>query len=159
MKKRFGTMALMAITLLCSAMTCSGGDEIDERSTSDTYLALPGTTWESTSWQRDNQVYSDYEDRQCLTITFSDTTYTARLESYKTGAYGTQTSGPSHYFGGDYKFSDTFIAGKYYIRCYDGNSNQECIRFEVMSQGSTRMEGKVYLPTLGETYRVVMTRI
>ena len=148
----------MAITLLCSAMTCSGGDEVDERYTSDTYLTLPESTWESTSCQRDEQSYSDGYARK-LTITFSDATYTARLESYETGAYGTQTSGPSHHYGGNYELSKTFIAGKYEIHCYDGNSNTESIRFEVMSQGSVRMEGKVYFPTLGETYRVVMVRI
>ena len=158
MKKRLGIMALMAITLLCSAMTCSGGDELDERYTSDTYLTLPGTTWESTSWQRDEQGYSD-EYRRTLTITFSDATYTAVLESYKAGAYGTQTSGPSNHYGGKYELSNTFIAGKYFIHCYDGNSNTESIRFEVMSQGSIRMEGKAYFPTLGVTYRVVMVKI
>ena len=157
--KRLGTMALMAVMLLCSAMTCSGGDDPDERYTNDGYLELRGTTWESTSWQTDGQGYSDYDGAQKLTITFSDATYTARLESYSTGAYGTQTSGPSHHYGGNYELSSTIIAGKYYIHCYDGNGGDECIRFEVMSQGSVRMEGKVYFPTLGETCRAVMVKM
>ena len=159
MKTRLGTMALFAIMILCSAMTCSGGEELDERYTSEGYLELRGTTWESTSLQSANQGYNEYEGRKTLTITFRDGTYDARLESYTTDAYGNHISGPMYYYGGNFELSDTFIEGKYYIYCYDGTSKKESIRFEVMSHGSVRMEGYVYFTTLDATYRVVMEKL
>ena len=159
MKKRIGMMALMAIMLLCSAMTCSGGDDADDRYSGDGYLVLRGTTWESTSWQITNQWYSDYEGGHKLTITFHDATYEARFNHADIDSNGNHTSGGTHYYGGNYELSDTFIAEKYNIHCYDGSSNDERIRFEVISQGSIRLEGNVFFPRLGETYRVVMMKI
>jgi len=162
MKKRFGTMALMAIMLLCTAMTCSGGDDSDNRNSNDSYLELRGTTWESTSWMAANQGYSDSDGKKTLTITFRDATYEAWLDTYKTGTPDNHTAETTLHYGGDYELSSTFMAGKYYIYCYDGNGDNESIRFEVFSQGSSqgfnRMEGYVYFPKLEETYRVVMVK-
>lgn len=149
--KKIATMALMAIMIICSASTCTNGDD-EYDGHIDNLLNLWDTSWQATHfWDYDMWV-TPYDYAHRLTITFHNTTYEARYDGPTYDSNGQFISGQTSYYAGDCRVRDR------YIYCYDGRSNDERLRFEVIRFNEFEMEAKVYLAKRNETVRVVLNR-
>lgn len=150
MTKKIATMALMAIMIICSAATCTNDDEYDGNI--DNLLNIWETSWKASHfWDHDMWVTA-YDYRHNLTITFHNTTYEAHYNGPTYDSEGRFISGQTSYYAGDCRVRDR------YIYCYDGRSNDERLRFEVIRYNEFEIEANVYVAKRNETVRVILNR-
>lgn len=152
MKNKVVLLALAAMMILCTAATCSAGDDELYYNSHDGSLNVWGTTWEATSFQENGSWRTAYDSGRSLRIVFRNTTYEASYATHNNGSSGSSHSVGSSYYGGDCE-----VQGRY-IYCYDGNSRNERIRMEVIRIGLREMEANVYLPSRNDSFRVILNQ-